>query len=164
MNFQANPMILHIHLPPGSTVQINVIMLIKHTEPLNRIWPIYNQNSSKYVCIVPVICADLIQKCGRHKRCLHYCLIILLPVLLSPLYIHPCKSPRHPAICTDWQNAPARLLLCLARLLCSYHLNQLFCDLSNQMSPFYHQIFTICLLHFFFTFFFFFFQQNFGIS
>ena len=53
-------MILHIHLPPGSTVQINVIMLIKHTEPLNRIWPIYKQNSSKYVCIVPVICADLI--------------------------------------------------------------------------------------------------------
>ena len=55
-----NPMILLIHLPPGTTAQINVIMLIKHTEPLNRSWPIYNQNSSKYIYIVPVFYADLI--------------------------------------------------------------------------------------------------------
>ena len=53
-------MILHIHLPPGTTAQINVIMLIKHTEPLNRNRPIYNQNSSKYIYIVPVFYADLI--------------------------------------------------------------------------------------------------------
>ena len=108
MNFQANPMILHIHLPPGTTAQINVIMLIKHTEPLNRNRPIYNQNSSKYIYIVPVFYADLIQKCGRHKRCLSYCLIILLPALLSSLYSHPCKPLHHPAILTDWQNSSAR--------------------------------------------------------
>lgn len=31
-----------------------MIMLIKHIDPLNRSWPIYNQKSNKYICSVPV--------------------------------------------------------------------------------------------------------------
>lgn len=107
-------------------------MLIKHIEPLNRSWPIYNQNSSKYVCSVPVSSHRFSLKVWLYVRCLIYCLIILLQdlpcpnsilILVSHFLTLPCSLLGASKLSTDSLLASWELHLKL--LLCNSNLNQL---------------------------------------